>query len=110
MSEERKEGLHLSISSPEEELIPIPVYECLSDSKNSQNTDVLKTQISPEEKVICFSSEDTLQKNLVFLRKEIESNPSRKIWTIDAGEADKSCSCNHVRNGLRKQNPLQVHF
>lgn len=102
MSDERKEGLHLSISLSEEELIPIPVYECLSDSKNSQNTDVLKTQISPEEKVICFSSEDTLQKNLVFLRKKIESNPSRKIWTIDAGEADKSCSCKSCQEWVKK--------
>ncbi len=106
MSAERKEGLHLSISPSEEEFIPIPIYECLSDSKNAQNTDVIETKISPEDKVVCFSNEDTIQKFLAFLRKDMESNPGRKIWTIEVGKADKSCSCESCREWVEKTESL----
>jgi len=108
MNEERKEGLHLSISPSEEEFIPISVYDCLSDSKNVHNTGALETKISQEDKVVCFSSEDTLQKFLIFLRRNMESNPSRKIWTIDAGETDKSCLCETCQGWVEKTGSISA--
>ncbi len=110
MEGDRKEGLHLSLSVSEKDFIPIPIYKVFLIEETQQNTSMLETSIS--NRPICFTSETAQQTFLTYMKKEIELQPERKFWTIDAGETENMCACPNcqelVRNNRAPVSPLLV--
>lgn len=110
MEGDRKEALHLSLSVSEKDFIPIPIYKFSQIEETHPNTKELETRIS--NKPICFTSETAQQTFLTFMKKEMELQPERKFWTIDAGETENMCACPNcqelVRNNRAPVSPLLV--
>ncbi|MGC9054786.1 MAG: hypothetical protein ACP5KS_12995, partial [Candidatus Hydrogenedens sp.] len=74
MEGDRKEGLHLSLFTREEDFIPIPINKYFNTEEYAQNTTELKAK-SLLHNPICFSSEKIKQTFISFIKKQMELNP-----------------------------------
>ncbi|HPP59325.1 MAG TPA: DUF4838 domain-containing protein [Candidatus Hydrogenedens sp.] len=97
MDGDRKEGLHLSLSIPEKDLVPIPIYKCLQINEGTSNTKELEVKLSNKGNPVCFTSETIKRTFLNFIKRQIDSYPERKFWMIDTGDIDNVCSCKNCQ-------------
>ncbi|MGC8847125.1 MAG: DUF4838 domain-containing protein, partial [Candidatus Hydrogenedens sp.] len=101
MEGDRKEGLHLSLFTREEDFIPIPINKYFNTEEYAQNTTELKAK-SLLHNPICFSSEKIKQTFISFIKKQMELNPQRKFWTIEVGGTEiNSCLCTNCQEQIK---------
>lgn len=98
MEGDRKEGLHLSLSIPEKDFIPVSIYEFFHNEETRQNTKELETKVC--NKPVCFSSDETRKTFLSYMKQKMESQTERKFWTIDAGSIENMCICHNCQESI----------